>query len=120
MGLFSRKFKEPVRGTATVADATDCPVHARSAPCRLSLVVSLPGEPATPVEFPLTVRADKWPQPGMVLPIEVDLAKPSHMRILWDEVPSAAMRPVQAREDQRPGSGRSTDGVMGVPPQAPA
>lgn len=98
MGLFSRKFKEPMQGTATVAGSTACPSHASSASCRMSLVVSLPGVPATPVEFSEMVRADKWPSPGMVLPIEVDLAKPSRMRILWDDVPSGRERSQQAAQ----------------------
>lgn len=114
MGLFSRKFKEPVRGTATVAESTACPSHASSASCRLSLVVSLPGVPATPVEFPEMVRADKWPLPGTVLPIEVDLAKPSRMRILWDEVPSGRQRSQDAAQELS--ARMNGDGVVGTPP----
>jgi hypothetical protein len=98
MGLFTRKFKEPMRGTATVAGSTACPSHASSASCRMNLVVSLPGVPATPVEFSAMIRADKWPFPGTVLPIEVDLAKPSRMRILWDEVPSGRQRSQQVAQ----------------------
>lgn len=96
MGLFSRKFVDPVRGTATVSECSACPSHANSASCRMSLVVSIPGVPATPVEFPAPVPTDKWPLPGAVLPIEVDLAKPSRMRILWDEVPSGRQRSAEA------------------------
>lgn len=116
MGLFSRKFKEPVRGTATVAGSTACPSHASSASCRMNLVVAIPGVPATPVEFSAMVRADRWPFPGAVLPIEVDLAKPSRMRILWDEVPSGRQRSQQAAQQiaaQLNGAGGQ--GLPGVP-----
>lgn len=58
----------------------------------MNLVVSIPGVPATPVEYTAMVRADKWPFPGSVLPIEIDLDKPSRMRILWDEVPTGRRR----------------------------
>lgn len=92
MGLFSRTFKNPARGTATVAGSTACPSRASSARCRMNLVVAIPGVPATPVEFSAMVRAGKWPLPGAVLPIEIDLDKPSRMRILWDEVPTARQR----------------------------
>lgn len=92
MGLFSRKYRNPARGTAVVASATVCPPDATSATCRMNLVVSLPGMPATPTRLTAMVRASKWPYPGTTLPIEIDLDKPSRMRILWDEVPSGRAR----------------------------
>lgn len=30
----------------------------------------------------------KWPRPGVVLPVTVDIADPTHFRIEWDQVPS--------------------------------
>lgn len=98
MGLFSRKYKNPARGTATVASATACPSHASSASCRMNLVIALPGMPATPTQLTAMVRADKWPFPGATLPVEIDLDKPSRMRILWDEVPSGRERGAAAAQ----------------------
>jgi hypothetical protein len=34
------------------------------------------------------VPKSKWPRPGMVLPVTVDLADPSRFRIDWDRVPT--------------------------------
>ena len=119
MGLLSRSYRNPARGTATVASATACPSHASSASCRMNLVVSLPGMPATPTQLTAMVRADKWPFPGTVLPIEIDLDKPSRMRILWDEVPSGQERGAAAAQ-QIAAQLNAASSASPPPPMTPA
>jgi hypothetical protein len=34
------------------------------------------------------VPKPKWPRPGMVLPVTVDIADPNQFRIEWDQVPT--------------------------------
>ena len=34
-------------------------------------------------------RVDKWPDPGDVLPVEVDPADPTDVEVLWDDLPTA-------------------------------
>ncbi|MEO7124871.1 MAG: hypothetical protein ABI382_05205 [Nakamurella sp.] len=116
MGLFSRKMKHPIRGTATVASATARPSAASSAACRVNLVVTLPGMPNVPVEKSMRVAASRWPSPGMVLPIEVDQYDASRVRILWDEVPTGRDRGAAAAADlaaQMNGSGWAPGPVAG-------
>jgi hypothetical protein len=54
----------------------------------MNLVVSADGMPATPVEHECMCRQDRWPHGGQVLPVTVDRADPTRLRIEWDEVRS--------------------------------
>ncbi len=44
------------------------------------------------------MHRNKWPFPGMVLPVSIDRADPSRFRIEWDEVQSGRDRGQQAAE----------------------
>lgn len=91
MGLFGTRIKDPVRGTAEVVARSVMPRGSRYANCRMSLVVEVPGEAKRAAEHhDLKVPCAKWPEPGQVLPLSVDRARPDRMRIEWDEVPTAA------------------------------
>ena len=89
MGLFGRKRKAGVRGTAQVVSLNHAP-HATHGSLRATLVVEAPGVPAfTHVYKKFGARVDKWPDPGDVLPVEVDPADPTEVEVLWDELPTA-------------------------------
>lgn len=52
----------------------------------MQLVVQAEGVPATSLRETDMVRADKWPSPGMTLPVTVDRSDPTRIKIEWDEV----------------------------------
>lgn len=96
MGLFGdmlkgARMKDPVRGQAQVVTCTMW--HGgSSANCRMQLVVRGEGVPPTSVEHECMVRADRWPTPGITLPVRVDRADPERVKIQWDEVEGSRER----------------------------
>ena len=88
MGLLDRftRIKDPIRGTARVVSATGPPHEAMSGPCRMHLVVTVPGHEAFAVHDSYIVSVKKWPQPGTELPIEASRSRPDKFKILWKEV----------------------------------
>lgn len=78
-----------LRGTARVVSATRPGNRgARYAPCTMQLVVELPG--VTPYAWShreMAVRLRSWPQPGMALPVLVDVANDHRLTVLWKDVP---------------------------------
>ena len=96
MGLFGDMFKglrmkDPVRGQAQVVS---CSVWRGGSwsNCSLQLVVQAEGVPPTSMRKTDMVRADRWPMPGMTLPVTVDRAKPERVKIEWDDVESSRDR----------------------------
>jgi len=84
--LRAKRMKDPVRGSAQVVACSRITQAAVASNCVMNLVVSADGIPATPVEHECMCRQDRWPQPGQVLPVTVDRADPTRLRIEWDEV----------------------------------
>ncbi len=84
--LRGKRMKDPVRGTAQVVACSRMTQAAVAQNCAMSLVVSADGLPATAVEHDAIVRQDRWPHGGQVLPVTVDRADPTRLRIEWDEV----------------------------------
>ncbi len=84
MGLFSKSDK--VRGWAQIVSTTRAPYQATSGICKMQVIVQADGIPATHVEASKMCSVKKWPEPGMVLPCELDPEKPEKFKILWDEV----------------------------------
>lgn len=91
MGLFGKRMKDPVRGTAQVVGSTRPPHNASFGNCKLTLVVQADGVEPTPVEYQnLLTPVSKWPRPGMSLPVTVDRANPERISIEWDEIATGA------------------------------
>lgn len=88
--LRARKMKDPVDGTAQVVGSTQAPDHASSANVNLNLVVQAEGVEATSVELDCMAPIKKWPFPGQTLPVTVDRADPTRVKIRWDDIPEAA------------------------------
>jgi hypothetical protein len=84
--LRGKRMKDPVRGSAQVVACSRMTQAAVASNCVMNLVVSADGLPATPVEHEAIVRQDRWPHGGQVLPVTVDRADPSRLKIEWDEV----------------------------------
>ena len=85
-------MKDPVRGQAQVVS---CSMHTGEGiytNCSMQLVVHAEGVPAVSMRRSDMVRADKWPSPGVTLPVTVDRADPERLKIEWDEVESARDR----------------------------
>jgi len=102
---------DPVRGTALVAAINswlDWPSVVAApgfrtlnqplqGPLQATLVVEADGVPRTVVEHTEMLDrtaeatfADRWPEQGATVPVTVDRADPSRVRIEWGELPSRA------------------------------
>lgn len=103
MGLFGDVFKavrmkDPVPGQAQVVS---CSAHRGDGTwenCEMQLVVQAEGVPATSTSKSDMVRADRWPTPGMTLPVTVDRAKPERVKIEWGEIESSRDRGEQTAD----------------------
>ncbi len=103
MGLFDKLFKganlqDPVRGTAQVVSCSGYRGDGVYQNGHMELVIQAEGISARAVQFQGLMHRDRWPHPGMVLPVSIDRADPSRFRIEWDEVQSGQARGQQAAE----------------------
>jgi Short C-terminal domain len=116
MGLFSRKPKDGVRGTAQVVSSTAHGGRATHQTCRLNLVVQAEGMQPYSVEHAQICPASKWPHPGSVLPVVVSRKDPSNLKIDFDAMPDAADVARQRAEQQaammRNGGATGATGAM--------
>jgi hypothetical protein len=92
-------MEDPVRGTAHVVAASMNRGRGILQMCDVQLVVQAEGVQPTAVAYRGLVHRDRWPIPGMVLPVTVDRADPQHVDIEWDEVESSKDRTRQSAED---------------------
>ena len=98
MRLF-RRIKEPVEGTATVVSSTVPNSHQASwSNVRMRLVVVAPGHDPFQLEHSCMCRADRWPQPGMQLPVTFDARHHDRLDVEWKRVVSARDRSAQQAE----------------------
>ena len=111
----SKRMSQPVRGTAQVVSASMPPYDATSSNCSMHLVVSAEGLEPTPVEHSAMVSVKRWPTPGTTLPVTVDLADPTRLKIHWDDVPTgdqtAMQQAEQMAEMMKGGAGATTPGA---------
>jgi len=94
----SKRMSQPVLGTAQVVSASMPPYDATSANCSMHLVVSAEGLEPTPVEHTAMASVKRWPTPGVTLPVTVDLADPTRLKIHWDDVPTGDQTAMQQAE----------------------
>ena len=108
-------MSQPARGTAQVVSASMPPYDATSANCSLSLVVSAEGLDHTPVDHTAMASVKRWPTPGTTLPVTVDLADPTRLKIHLDEVQtnrqSAMQQAEQMAEMMKGGAGATAQGA---------
>jgi catechol 2,3-dioxygenase-like lactoylglutathione lyase family enzyme/uncharacterized membrane protein YgcG len=76
-----------VAGTGHVVEVTEPPPSSAYGRCELQLIVRAPGMPqeAVMIRDP-RVPMEKWPYPGLDLPIEVAVNDIRNVRIQWDDV----------------------------------
>ena len=89
MGLLGDMFKgarmkDPVRGQAQVVSCSMNRGDGIWQNCHLQLVVQGQGVPATSVEHNELIHRNKWPSPGLALPITIDGSNPQKFKIEWD------------------------------------
>src|SRR5215210_8065574 len=94
----SKRMSQPARGTAQVVSASMPPYEATSANCSMSLVVSAEGLEPTPVDHTAMASVKRWPTPGTTLPVTVDLADPTRLKIHWDDIPTGDQTAMQQAE----------------------
>src|SRR3954454_4569650 len=97
MGLFGDMFKgarmkDPVRGQAQVVSCSMNRGDGVWQNCHMQLVVQGEGVPATSAEHNELIHRNKWPSPGIVLPVTVDRSNPSKFKIEWGEVQNSRDR----------------------------
>jgi hypothetical protein len=97
VGLFGDMFKgarmkDPVRGQAQVVSCSMNRGDGVWQNCHLQLVVQGEGVPATSAEHNELIHRNKWPSPGMALPITIDRANPQKFKIEWGEVQDSRQR----------------------------
>jgi hypothetical protein len=111
----SKRMSQPVQGTAQVVSATMPAEDSTSSNCSMSLVVSAEGLEPTAVEHTAMAKVKRWPSPGMTLPVTVDLADPTRLKIHWDEVQtnreSAQQQAEQIAEMMKGGAGATAPGA---------
>jgi hypothetical protein len=81
-----------VRGTAQVVACSGYRGRAIWQQCHIQLVVQADGVVPTAVDVEALVHRDRWPMPGMTLPVTVDPTNPENLRVEWDEVQSSRDR----------------------------
>jgi hypothetical protein len=109
----ARRMKDPVRGQAQVVSCSQWN-GGTSANCRMQLVVQAPGVPATAVELDCMVHADRWPSPGITLPVTVDRDDPQKLKVEWDEVERSQDSSARAAEELAAAM-RGQGGAAGAP-----
>jgi hypothetical protein len=92
------RMKDPVRGAAEVVACSDYHGRGIKQLCTMQLVVHAEGVAPASQEHHLLAHRDKWPAPGMTLPVTVDRADPTKLYVMWDEVQGSRERDVQAAE----------------------
>ena len=108
-------MSQPARGAAQVVSASMPPYDATSANCSMSLVVSAEGLEPTPVDHTAMASVKRWPTPGTTLPVTVDLADPTRLKIHWDDVQTNKQSAMQQAEQMaammRGGAGTTAQGA---------
>lgn len=97
-GVRAWRMRDPVRGEATVVSASAPSDEARHARCELVLVVRAADVPATTVQHTCIAETKRWPVCGATLPVTLDRADPTRLRIEWGEVPTVRQSGVGAAE----------------------
>ena len=86
MGLFRKRTT--VAGTARIVSCSRHGGEGRWQNCRMHLVVEIEGREPYPAETHQIAPRKKWPQPGLVVPVNVDADDPSKVKVDFDEMPS--------------------------------
>lgn len=123
MGLFRRKIKDPVNGTAQIVQCSQ-PGNPRAinSRCTMFLVIEGPGIEPFSLELKRQVAVARWPTPGMTVPCRIDRTDLGRVEIDLDTIPdwqeSARANAAQIAESRAattsPGGGPTTPAAGAV------
>jgi hypothetical protein len=107
--LRNRRMSDPVRGTLRVVETSSPDNDSVWTAGRIDGVISADGVAPRAIAHHGLLKTERWPWPGQDLPVTVDRADPTRLRILWDEIPSpkdtAAQEAQQLAEQMRSAGG---------------
>jgi hypothetical protein len=83
-----RKIKDPVEGVAQVSDVSPRDLGVVLQNMEMTLVVQAMGVAPFTLRHKCMCRANKWPSPGMTLPVVFDREHTDRLDVQWDRVPS--------------------------------
>jgi hypothetical protein len=86
--LHNKSMKEAVPGSYQLTSCSAGVSGAAYSNCHMEGVVTGPGVGPVAVDHYCTAPTSKWPSPGRTLPVTVDRADPTRMRVRWDDMPS--------------------------------
>ena len=80
------RMKDPIRGTAQIVGCSRYMGRGIMQNISMTLVVQAEGMPAIQVDHETLCHRSRWPSPGQTLPVTIDRADPSRLKVEWDEV----------------------------------
>ena len=83
--LRSTRMKDPVRGSAYIVGCSRHRGRGVMQNIAMTLVVTADGLAATQVDHECLCHRSRWPSPGQTLPVTIDRADPSRLKVEWDE-----------------------------------
>ena len=97
--VHNKRISDPVPGTYRLTSCSSNSGGASYQNCRMHGVVVGPGVGPVAVEHYCTAPTKRWPHPGDTVPVTVDRADPTRLRIEWDQVSTGNDRGQQLAED---------------------
>ena len=97
--VHNKRLTDPVAGTYRLTSCSSNSGGAAYENCRMHGVVVGPGVGPIAVEHYCTAPTKRWPQPGDTVPVTVDRADPTRLRIDWDQLPSGSDRGQRLAEE---------------------
>jgi Short C-terminal domain len=80
------RMKDPARGSAYVVGCSRYMGRGIMQNISMTLVVQAEGLAATQVDHQTLCHRSRWPANGQTLPVTVDRADPSRLKVEWDEL----------------------------------
>ena len=80
------RMKDPIRGTAQIVGCSRYMGRGIMQNISMTLVVQAEGMAAIQVDHETLCHRSRWPSPGQTLPVTIDRADPSRLKVEWDEV----------------------------------
>jgi Short C-terminal domain len=100
VGLFSRRSKDAISGTAQVISSSYYRGDAAYQSCHMELVVTAEGLAPYSVGVDQIVSRKKWPQPGLVVPVTVSASNPRNVKVDFSSLPTGRDRARAIAEQQ--------------------
>lgn len=96
--LHNRRMSDPVAGVLRLSGCSGAPSGAKYGTCRMFGVVSGSGVGPVAVEHRCAAPTARWPRPDQSLPVTVDRADPTRIRVRWQETRTNRERALRVAE----------------------